>query len=537
MTVHVSATTGCNLGCTYCYENPDRERSENWAKRQYDIEKIMQKLKFFKKKNPHSTPGLHGGEPLLMDRDDIRRVFSWVNDNYDGNPHIQTNATLVDDEIIEIFKQHDVGVGVSCDGPEELNQLRKASGEVEKKRAKVTDKMTEQTHEAIDRMIDEGLSGGVIVVLSEQNAGTEEKFETLLEWMDYLCENGWSGHFNPAIPYEDIQNDVSLDPETLKKRYLRTWEWMKEKSYRRWNPMQDYVDNLLGNGLSNCVNNKCDVFNAGAAKIIDGDGETTGCGKTWSTVGDGVPFLQGPSSDNEYNKTEERYTMLKQLPGGPGRAEDEPDMGGCKGCKFWNVCQGGCPSAGVTDDYRSRTVWCEAKYALYEKIEHDLRALLPNIDLITDLPWNAKLSEFSSQMKLDIKPFSGIKPGERGRSSAHGAHDTDAGNVVDRVPDNVFDGKSSFEARKQAMKERYSEEVIEVDDERKALHADSANPDNLGIESEEDDELQSDRETDDTQTQKQREPEEQETCACGENNECQCDDGEECGCGSGWESV
>jgi Arylsulfatase regulator (Fe-S oxidoreductase) len=191
VTVHVSATTGCNLGCTYCYENPDRERSENWAKRQYDIDKIMQQLKFFKKKHPHETPGLHGGEPLLMDRDDIRRVFGWINDNYDGTPHIQTNATLVDDEIIEIFKEHNVGVGVSCDGPAELNQLRKASGEVEKKRAKVTDKMTQQTHEAIDRMIDEGISGGVIVVLSEQNAGTEEKFETLLEWMDYLCENGW----------------------------------------------------------------------------------------------------------------------------------------------------------------------------------------------------------------------------------------------------------------------------------------------------------------------------------------------------------
>jgi uncharacterized protein len=516
------------LGCTYCYENPDRERSEEWAKAQYDIDKIMQRLKFFKKKNPNTPPGLHGGEPLLMKREDIRRVFRWVDENYEGSPHIQTNATLIDDEVIEIFKEFNVNVGVSCDGPKELNRLRKASGELEKKRTKVTDKMTEQTLDAIDRMIDEGISGGVIVVLQEKNAGTEERFEKLLDWMDYLCENNWSGHFNPAIPYEDIQNDVSLDPERLKDCYLKTWEWMKEKGYRRWNPMNNYVDNLLGNNLKNCVNNKCDVFNAGAAQIIDGDGETTGCGKTWSTVGDGVPFLQGPSTDNEYGETEERYKMLKQLPGGPDRAEDEPDMGGCKGCEYWNVCQGGCPSSGVEDDYRTRTIWCKAKYALYEKVEHDLRALLPNIDLITDLPWDADLSEAASYGQLDLKPFSGIKPGERGASSAFGHYESEAGSVFDRVPDEVI-GEDGFDARLQKMKSQYPERVIESDREKGAIHVDSANPDQLKSDGKQDVKKEeiSTEQTDNSE----------ESCACGRNKTCRCGNGEEnrdggeCGCG------
>lgn len=519
MTIHVSATTGCNLGCTYCYENPDRERSEEWAQSQYDMEKIMEGLREFKKRYPDEAPGLHGGEPLLMARDDIRRIFEWVNNNYEESPHIQTNATLIDEEVIQIFKEHNVSVGVSCDGPKELNRLRLASGERNKeKMRKVTDKMSERTLNNIDRMLEEGISVGVIVVLHEANAGTEEKFEKLLDWLDHLNKNGASGHFNPAIPYEDIQTDVSLDPETLKKRYLRTWEWMKKEKYRTWNPMNNYVDNLLGLGLKNCVNNTCDVYNAAAAKIIDGDGETTGCGKTWSTVGDGVPFLQGPSSGNEYEETEERYQMLKQLPGGPDKKEGEPDLGGCKGCKFWNLCQGGCPSSGIQDDYRSRTIWCEAKYALYEKIEEDIQALMPNVTLITDYPWDAELAELASRRTLDIKPFGAIRPDTEGRSSTYSGARNPFGQPEDRVPNDAMpEDFHRWENRVERAKEQYGEENLTINEKEKRIHADSAVSKNkkkieTGDEGEDKNKEKSEQENKEKKSRKKK-------CGC---KECKC---------------
>nr|EGQ40192.1 MAG: hypothetical protein J07AB56_09200 [Candidatus Nanosalinarum sp. J07AB56] len=86
------------------------------------------------------------------------------------------------------------------------------------------------------------------------------------------------------------------------------------------------------------------------------------------------------------------------------------------------------------------------------------------------------------------------------------------------------------------MKSRFSEEVLEIDDDKRAMHADSANPDKLGTEPEEGEPV-SGQEREDVKTQGQKTVEEQETCACGENKECQCGDTEECGCGSGWESV
>lgn len=437
----------------------------------------MDKLRDWKQKHPNTMPGMHGGEPLLVRKEHLERIFKWINENYDtsqqNKSHIQTNGTLLDDDHIEMFEKYNVHVGISCDGPPDLNQERKAAGERQEEiGGGATEKMSQRTQEAIEKVIDSDASLGVITVLHETNAGTEEKFERLLEWLDYLNENRVYGHFNPAIPYEDVPDgeDIALSGEELKERYLRAWEWMKEEDYRQWGPMSDFVDNLLGNKLGNCVNNKCDVFNAGAAQIITGDGETTGCGKTWGKVGDGVPFLQGDSTGNEYDNTEERYDMLRQTPGWV--TEDAPDMGGCKGCKYWNVCQGGGPCAGANHDYRNRTRWCEAKYALYEQVEHDLRAVLPNITLITDFPWDAKLAEHATGWQLDIKPFAAMDPAIEGKSSAWKGYDHDFGPPEERIPDELMP-EISWEERKKRAEERYDSQSLVINEEERTIHADS----------------------------------------------------------------
>lgn len=338
MTVHVAPTTGCNLGCSYCYENPDRERKQEWVDRQYDMDQIMDTLEEWRERYPNETPGLHGGEPLLVRTEDLRQIFSYINEHWDGNIHIQTNGTLLNEEHIELFNEFNVAVGISVDGPVELNRLRKAVAEKDEDATRATDNASRRTLDAIERCANANVSVNIIIVLNESNAGTDERLEKLLDWLDEMNEKGVNGHFNPAIPYEEISEDedVALSRGRLKDVYLRIWEWMKEEPYRQFGPMQHYVDNLLGAKLTNCVNNKCDVANAGAAKIIKGNGESSGCGKTWSQYGDGGDFLQGPSNDTEYNDSEERYEVLQQTPGWV--TEGEPDMGGCKGCEYWNVC-------------------------------------------------------------------------------------------------------------------------------------------------------------------------------------------------------
>lgn len=469
MTKHVVSTTKCNLGCSYCYEEPGREYDQPDINSDYDMDKIMDMVEKWVDEAPNEPVGVHGGEPLVMRDEDLEEIFSYVYNNSNAErTHIQTNGTLITDEHIRMFKEYNVHVGISCDGPAELNDEREARS----KNKDITKKMTQATHDSIDRLIEEDINMGLIIVLHKINAGTDEKLEKLHEWMDYLNQNDIHGHFNPAIPYEGIQEDISLSPERLNEVYQKTWDWILEENYRTWNPFRDMQDNLLGNSLKSCVNGKCDVFNTQAAQSITGDGNTSGCGKAWETVGDGTTFLMGESTNNEFGETEERYEMLKQVPG-PHTEEvkngEIEDQGGCKGCKYWNVCHGGCPASGMDDDYRNRTVWCDAKYEAYEKLESDMKRMFPNLDTITDIPWDIETGNQASNGGIDFKPFSGIAQSESLKAGVeNGIHDK--GPVSTRFKN----GELPFEDVVKSYKEEYPADMLTIDIESESIHADSS---------------------------------------------------------------
>lgn len=481
MGVNMVPTTGCNLSCGYCYQNDERNEREQWVQAEYDLDEMKERLLDMKERYPDLVPGLHGGESLLIPKEDIREIYEFIWEHYGdrieagvGRPGIQTNGTLLDEEHIEIFEEYDVSVGISCDGPWPLNEYRVPYGQDEEQ-AKRT---TERTLEAIEMLVESGVGCGLIVVLNQANAGTDERLEKLLEWQTDLCKNkGVTGHWNPGIPYRG-QAEKSLSPERHEEVLLRGWEWVKEEQIRYWNPMREYVDNLLGASLNNCINSKCDPYNAGAARFVTDDGETSGCGKTWNSTGDGPAFLQGPSTGNEYEENLERYDVLKKLPG-PYTEGDAPDMGGCRGCKYWNICQGGCPAAGGQDryeegEYRHRTLWCEAVYALYERIERDLRAMFPNITLVTDYPWNVEFADLADSRRLDIAPFAAMDPAESGKSStySYGA-EHDRGGLWDRVPEEAYP-EMGYEELVEFWEKQVGPENVSGDPETGKVHADES---------------------------------------------------------------
>jgi uncharacterized protein len=457
-----------------CYEEEDRAVNGNDVTDNYDMDAIMEELENFKERYPNEIPGLHGGEPLLLRDEDIETIFEWVYNNYEQvrngekYTHIQTNATLLRDKHIEMFDKYNVNVGISCDGPPELNEHRKAA-----MREEATDRLSGLTYENIFKLGETSVPVGVIVVVHEGNAGTDERLETLFEWMDKLNQNGISGHFNEMLPYEEINQELALSGERLKEVYLKTWEWMKGEPYRTWNPMRDFQDNLLGNSLTDCRVAECDPFDAGAAKIIDGEGETSGCGKTWAAVGDGTPFLQGPSNNSEYNDDQDRERILKDLPGAP--ETEGPDLGGCKGCRYWSVCHGGCPSAGIDEDHRNRTRWCESKYYLYKRIEEDMRTMFPNIQLVTDLPWDAETHQYASNGVLDIGQFDAMNSqGDGKKKSVYGGFERHKDFPHDMIPQDAMPERTQ-ESIIDEFKQKHGEENVTVDvqGDEVITHADS----------------------------------------------------------------
>lgn len=479
MTIHIAANVGCNLGCEYCYENPSRDMTKTEIQAEYDLDAIIDRLAEFKEKY-NSVPGLHGGEPLMLPNEDIEEIFKWIHDNYnleeaDGAIHIQTNGTLVDEEVIDLFEEYDISVGVSIDGPGHLNSARTAKSGGEE----ITELMTQKTMENIERLLKSEVSHrtSVIVVLTKKNSGTDDRLDTLLEYIDWFSQMGVRGHFNPAIPY-DGQEELSLSPERLKEIYLKTWEWMKEEDYREWDPMRNMQANLYGKSLKDCIFTKCDPYNTTSAKIVKGTGGTTGCGKTWATTGDGGSFLQGDSTGNSYGEGDERYEMLKRTPS-PYSEEvvngTVEDQGGCKGCHYWTVCRGGCPSSGLNKDHRNRSRWCEAYHALYKRIEQDERAMHPGIRLVTDSPWDLEHAPGT-----DILPFAKYR-----QDTTENNPDSMKGGILKEGVPSVEKAireangqvEGNFRGDVQRAKEQHGEENVTVDWERKGIQVDAARGD------------------------------------------------------------
>lgn len=87
------------------------------------VEKV---IKYCKKNNITNFEFvLHGGEPLLMNKEKfvqiIDELYKLNNNNIKSSITIQTNGILIDEEWCDIFEKYNVSVGISLDGPKEIN--------------------------------------------------------------------------------------------------------------------------------------------------------------------------------------------------------------------------------------------------------------------------------------------------------------------------------------------------------------------------------------------------------------------------------
>lgn len=118
----------CNLACPYCYyffqeHNPKAQRALIDEKTIRDVTEFLKEgTKQYNLKT--LIIGLHGGEPLLMPKkrfDRYMEILNELNEVIDVQISMQTNGTLIDEEWIDLFEKHKIGVGVSIDGPEAIH--------------------------------------------------------------------------------------------------------------------------------------------------------------------------------------------------------------------------------------------------------------------------------------------------------------------------------------------------------------------------------------------------------------------------------
>lgn len=124
----------CNINCTYCYYFNSKDQSFKLKKPYITDSMISSFIKFLKqgiKEFNLTTLSIefHGGEPLLQNKSQFSSMCSEIKSelkqykNLNVDFAMQTNAMLIDEEWIDLLKQHKVGIGISLDGNKQANDV------------------------------------------------------------------------------------------------------------------------------------------------------------------------------------------------------------------------------------------------------------------------------------------------------------------------------------------------------------------------------------------------------------------------------
>ncbi len=215
--VIIQPTPFCNINCSYCYL-PDR--SNKHVISQSTVTKLFTELFASGWNNPDLTVLWHAGEPLAVPIAFYREAFAMIERlrPKDGpwpvrvKHSFQTNGMLIDEAWCDFFKEWNVGVGVSIDGPRELHDAHRKT----RSGAGTFDK----TITGVRRLRDTGYPFHILSVLGRASLEMPEEMLAFYvsEGIDHVC-------FNVEESEGDYVSDLFQGAE-LRQRYetfLRTF--------------------------------------------------------------------------------------------------------------------------------------------------------------------------------------------------------------------------------------------------------------------------------------------------------------------------
>src|SRR5436853_1982817 len=332
----------CNIACQYCYQNPQRDAGN--LGRRYDIETMKRAI--LEEGGPFT---LFGGEPLMLPEDDLEDLWAWGLEQF-GHNNIQTNGTLINEAHVRLFKRYNVRVGISIDGPGELNDVR-WSGSLEKTRAD-----TARTQAAIARLCQEGIPLTLICTLPRNNA-TPDKLPLMHEWFRQLDRMGIRSTRLHVLESENqlIREKYALSVEENILALMSFAVLEPELRAMSLDIFHDVEALLQGrDDQVGCVWRACDPYTTAAVRGVEGSGQKSNCGRTNK---DGIDFVKSDQPGYE------RYIALYNTP---------QSDGGCRDCRFFLMCKGQCPGTAIDGDWRNRTEHCSIWMELFEHVEQRL---------------------------------------------------------------------------------------------------------------------------------------------------------------------
>lgn len=124
------ASSSCNLKCKYCFYTDvsnNREEKNYGFMKDETLEEVVKKV--FEYGDNYVGFAFQGGEPTLVGLDFYKNLIKLQNKynikKLKVNNAIQTNGIKIDDEWAKFLATHNFLVGISLDGPKDINDLNR----------------------------------------------------------------------------------------------------------------------------------------------------------------------------------------------------------------------------------------------------------------------------------------------------------------------------------------------------------------------------------------------------------------------------
>jgi uncharacterized protein len=316
---------------------------------------VLRRIGHYLVENPQEKVELvwHGGEPLLLGHDFFLRALELQHKYCDGalgrlSHSIQSNITLVDKGFVKVFRQMKVsGLGTSF---EPIPHLRGFGA------TRDSDTYNRKFIDSVALLEESGINWSYIYVVTKRSLPLAEK---LFYFLTNFTLHG-SLMLNPVLIYgEDVHGLQITQSEyaDFLGEFFKLW-WLKRGSVPDVVPFIDYLSLYSGrdSGLTCSSAGRC----AGTHLYIGPDGSTSQCGRSadWGIIqykNIKEAEISDILSDERRMQIRDRSEILR--------------AGECSGCRFWEMCHGGCPLDSFIEkhSFAHKSNWCAAKKLFLEK--------------------------------------------------------------------------------------------------------------------------------------------------------------------------
>lgn len=318
----IKLTGTCNWACTYCYDY-DKARFRSSLR----LDDVADSIRRMMVHHRQISIMFHGGEPLLH-FPELKRIVAFTEScarehGSTARYALQTNGVLIDDEIIAFLNAHAFDIGLSLDGPPDLNDLTRIDHQG-RGTGRAVEALYERHADFMTRRV------GVITTVTSANV---DSLSRIARYLRDLGVRSWK----TAI--FDVEGRGLQHPELHAATapyiaFIR--QWLDECEAGQWNGFKfKNVLELIDTIASPKRPNICLRLPCGAGRdfmVASADGNLMACDATYDALfvlgktSDGLS--QAQTSDNARRLAEREHWLLNEAP--------------CATCPWLHYCAGTC---------------------------------------------------------------------------------------------------------------------------------------------------------------------------------------------------